>query len=236
MTPSYPVMLDLDGRSVLVVGAGPVAARKIRGVIEAGATVTVVAPEISAEVRRLAATHDLVLHERSYDPGDVAAPDVRLVITATGVPHVDAAVFADAEVAGVWINSADDPEHCSFTLPAVARRDGITVAVATAGASPALSTWLRDLLAGALPDEVERLVPLLVEVRGDIRDRGVGTEHLDWPSLIDELVTLLRDGRHAEASERASAFAAAAGSAVTGATSVEGATDASGPSSATMVS
>ena len=140
----YPVSLDVAGRPCLVVGGGPVAARKARALVECGAAVTVVAPGLSREMEAL----EPLLHaveRRPYRSGDVSA--FRLVVTATGVPEVDGAVYAEAEAAGIWVNSADDPAHCSFILPAVHRDGAVTVSVSTGGLSPALASWLRDRIA-----------------------------------------------------------------------------------------
>src|ERR1017187_4666835 len=142
MTAYYPVSLNLTGRACLVVGAGPVAARKARGLLAAGSLVTVIAPEVGDAMAALSA---LTIVRRAYAPGDAAA--YRLVVTATGHPEVDTAVFSDAEAAGVWVNSADDPDNCSFILPSVHRDGPVTLAVSTAGSSPALSAWLRDPVA-----------------------------------------------------------------------------------------
>src|SRR5262245_14060460 len=100
----YPVFLRLDQVAVLVVGAGPVAARKVAGLAAAGAAVRVVAPDISSGLDRTLVDE---IHERPYEPGDLDG--VRLVVTATGRPDIDAAVAADATAAGIWVNAADQP-------------------------------------------------------------------------------------------------------------------------------
>ncbi|HEX9993329.1 MAG TPA: bifunctional precorrin-2 dehydrogenase/sirohydrochlorin ferrochelatase [Acidimicrobiales bacterium] len=187
MTPAlYPVGLVVDGRPCLVVGGGPVAARKAAGLVACGAVVTVVAPAVVPAVEALG----VAVERRAYRRGEAAG--YRLVVTATGDPEVDQAVFDDAEAAGVWANSADDPGRCSFTLPAVARRGPVTVAVATDGTAPALAAWLRDRLAAALPADVEALAAALAAARAELR-AAVGTsEGLDWPALIDRLAGVAR--------------------------------------------
>ncbi|MGH8919120.1 MAG: precorrin-2 dehydrogenase/sirohydrochlorin ferrochelatase family protein, partial [Actinomycetes bacterium] len=130
----YPVSLVVASRPCLVVGGGMVAARKVEGLVRSGAAVTVVAPQVAPSIEQLAATSGVVIERRAYRAGEAAG--YRLVITATGLPEVDAAVAADAGAGGVWVNSADDPEHCTFLLPAVHRDGPVTVAVSTGGASP----------------------------------------------------------------------------------------------------
>ena len=163
----YPVNLNVAARRCLVVGGGRVAARKAAGLAACGAEVHVIAPEISDELRSLAG---VTVEERAYASGDVAG--YRLVITATDDPVVNAEVYADGETAGVWVNSADDPEHCSFTLPAVVRRGPLTVAVSTSGRSPALASWLRTRLADEIGPEYEVLLALLSTARERVRATG----------------------------------------------------------------
>ena len=139
---AYPVTLDLHGVAVLVVGAGPVAARKVAGLAAAGAQVRVVAPDVSAEMSaEAAAGHVSALERRPFRAGDLDG--VRLVITATGC-DVDHDVAAAATAAGIWVNAADRPDDCSFILPAVARNGSLSIAVSTDGTSPALAQRLRD--------------------------------------------------------------------------------------------
>ena len=101
------------------------------------------------------------VERRRYRRGDAAT--FRLVITATGRPDVDGAVYADAEAAGVWVNSADDRAHSSFILPAVHRDGAVTVAVSTGGLSPALASWLRTRLAAECGENLGTLAQLLGE-------------------------------------------------------------------------
>ena len=135
------VCLDLEGRSALVVGGGSVALGKARGLLDCGARVTVVAPQVQAALLEL----DLEVVRRAYRSEDLE--DRFLVVSATGVVSVDRRVFDDAEVRGLLCNVADGPELCSFILPAVHRQGPITVAVSTGGASPALARRLRDDIA-----------------------------------------------------------------------------------------
>ena len=144
-SPFYPVSLEVSGRPCLVVGGGTVAARKARTLLECGAVVAVIAPALSEEMEALASLLRTV-ERREYAVGD--ASDFRLVVTATGVPEVDGTVYADAEAAGVWVNSADDPEHSSFILPAVHRDGAVTVAVSTGGLSPALGLMAANAVGG----------------------------------------------------------------------------------------
>jgi siroheme synthase-like protein len=125
------------------------------------------------------------------------------VVAATGSPEVDGAVFADGEAAGVWVNSADDLEHCSFTLPSVLRRGALVVAVSTSGRSPALSSWLRARLEDDVGPEYATLLELLAAERDAIRAAGRSTEALDWRSALDSgMLDMIRAGELNKARER----------------------------------
>jgi siroheme synthase-like protein len=130
--------VDLEGRSVLVVGGGRVALEKTKGLVECGARVTVVAPEIEDELAAL----PVRLVRRPFAPGDVDGHV--LVFAATDRRAVNRRVSAAAAATYTLCNVADDPELCSFILPAITRRDPIVVGVSTGGASPALAQRIRD--------------------------------------------------------------------------------------------
>ena len=140
----FPINLNLAGRPVLVVGGGRIALRKVQQLLLADADVTVLSPSIVDELRAL----PVAKIEREYRIGDVSG--YRLVITATGVRGVDQQIYDDCEIRNIWVNSADDPERCAFTLPATMRRGELMVTVSTAGASPALASFLRSRLESAI--------------------------------------------------------------------------------------
>ncbi|MGH9047432.1 MAG: precorrin-2 dehydrogenase/sirohydrochlorin ferrochelatase family protein [Acidimicrobiales bacterium] len=196
--PPYPVVLRIEGRACLVVGGGPVAARKVSDLYECGGEVTVVAPDIDPSIVTLAAAAEregrlLRVVRRPYRNGE--ASRYRLVITATGLPEVDRRAAADAESAGIWVNSADDADHCTFFLPSVHRQGAVTISVSTGGASPALAAWLRRRIGGLLGPHLGTLAALLEEGRSSVRGAGRPTSAVDWAALLDgELPHLVRDG------------------------------------------
>jgi precorrin-2 dehydrogenase/sirohydrochlorin ferrochelatase len=183
---AYPVALDLHDVLVLVVGAGPVAARKAAGLAAAGAIVRVVAPEISAAmVEELDAGRVQTLAQRPFQPGDLDG--VRLVVSATGT-DADHDVAMAASAAGLWVNAADRPDDCSFILPAVARNGAVTIAVSTDGTSPALAQRLRDEAGAVLTDDVAALADRLAGERAAIKELGGSTEQHDWGAEIDAVL------------------------------------------------
>ena len=148
--------LDLEGRSALVVGGGRVAREKVEGLLECGARVTVVAPEIDPALDRTG----VELVRRDYRTTDL---DGRfLVVAATSTEDVNRRVFREAEARGLLCNVVDVPDLCSFILPAVHRQGPIAVAVSTGGASPALAQRLRD-------DVAEVVGPRHAALAGELR-------------------------------------------------------------------
>jgi uroporphyrin-III C-methyltransferase/precorrin-2 dehydrogenase/sirohydrochlorin ferrochelatase len=143
----YPTALRLLGRAVLVVGGGPVAARRAKGLLDAGARVTVVAPVASAALQDLADAGLLTWEQRTYRPSDVDG--VWFVQTATGDSAVDAQVSADAESQRVWCVNASDHEASAAWTPAVAEVDDVKIAV-NAGGDPRRAMAVRDAVATAL--------------------------------------------------------------------------------------
>ena len=195
-----PVNLLVRGRRVVVVGAGRVAARKIEPLLDLGAEVRVIAPAVGAEVRAWADQGRCSLAEREFAPGDLDG--AWLALTATDDPAVNAAVHRAGEAARVWVNSADDPANCSFTMMSVVRRSDLVVAVGTGGRSPALAAHLRRLLNEELGPEYEVLLDLLSEAREAWRASGRSSESADWQRAFDSgIVDLVRAGRVAEAKE-----------------------------------
>jgi siroheme synthase-like protein len=151
--------LDLRGRDCLVVGGGRVATEKVQGLLECGAEVTVVAPRLDDGLRAL----DVHVLERRFARSDVVGRF--LVIAATSDRSVNAAVSAAAGERSTPCNVADDPELCSFILPALVRRDPIVVGVSTGGASPALAQRIRDDVADLLDPRHAELARRLQDLR-----------------------------------------------------------------------
>jgi siroheme synthase-like protein len=155
----YMACLDLEGRPVLVVGGGAVAREKVAGLLECGARVTVVAPEIDPELDPTG----VELVRRDYRTSDLESRI--LVVAATSTEEVNRRIFRDAEARGLLCNVVDVPDLCSFILPAVHRVDPIAVAISTGGASPALAQRLRDEIAAVVRPEHATLARRLRDLR-----------------------------------------------------------------------
>jgi precorrin-2 dehydrogenase/sirohydrochlorin ferrochelatase len=195
-----PVNLLVRGRRVVVVGAGRIAARKIAPLLELGARVEVIAPAAGSEVRGWADEGRLTLQLRPFAAADLDG--AALAFTATNDPAVNAAVFAAGEAAGIFVNSADDPANCSFTLMSVIRRADLVVTVGTGGRSPALAAHLRRQLEAEIGPEYATLLDVLSEAREALRSSGRSSEEANWEAAFDGgVVELVRAGRVDEAKE-----------------------------------
>lgn len=196
----YPVNLLVVGRRCVVVGAGRIAARKIAALLAAGADVHVIAPDLGEEVRAWREEGRLSADEKRFEPSDLDG--AWLVTTTTDDRAVNRAVFEAGEARRVWVNSADDPEHCSFTLTSVVRRGDLVITIGTGGRSPALAAHLRRRLDADLGPEYETALDLLSQAREEIRAGGASSEDADWQRAFDSgMLDLIRNGRVAEAKE-----------------------------------
>src|SRR5437763_2576787 len=195
MTAFYPVFLDLRGRRAVVIGGGAVAEQKVRGLIAAGAHVTLVSPETLPALSDLARRGAIEIRRRSYRPGDLAG--AWLAIAATDDRSVNEAVWAEAERVGVPLNAVDDLEHCSFIAPAIHREGDITVAVSTGGKSPALAVRLRQRIARLVGRAEARLCALLGELRPELAGRipDARARTALWYEIVDsDVIDFVRRG------------------------------------------
>ncbi len=178
----YPVVLDLGGRPVLVVGGGAVAERKVEGLRAACASITVVSPRVSARLAKMADQGDIRVRRRAYRRSDLRG--VAIVFAATDDRNVNAAVAADARRRRIWVNAADDPDHCDFILPSVLRRGSLLVSVTTGGRSPALARIVREELERLLGSDYALLTDLAGDVRRELRTRGEQATAEAWTTAL----------------------------------------------------
>ena len=178
MAERYPLLLDLQGRACLVVGGGPVAARKSGALLRAGARLRVVAPDGVGEIAERAAAGELTWQRREFFETDLEGQE--LAFAATSSATVNQRVATAARQRRVWVNVADDPAGSDFHVPATLHRGPLTVAVASAGASPALAAWTRDRIATGLPAELA----ILAELAGALRN-ATGSDAEPFRALFE---------------------------------------------------
>jgi len=149
----FPAFLKLAGRRCLVVGAGRVAGEKIEGLLRAEATVSVVAPSATRQVRTWARAGRIVWKDRRFRPSDLVG--IFLTVVATSSPHLQREIYKQARRRGILCNVVDDPEHCDFYYGATVRRGSLQIAISTGGLSPALAQRIRKQLEQEFGSEYE---------------------------------------------------------------------------------
>jgi len=156
----FPVFLKLAGRRVVVVGGGPMAAAKLRALVDAGARVTVIAPEVVPEIA--AAAGDLEIVRRPFEPSDL---DDTFYVVAAAPPEVNRQVSREASSRGLFVNAVDDMENASAYAGAIVQRAGVTIALSTDGEAPALAGLIREALEELLPDDLDQWMSCAKDAR-----------------------------------------------------------------------
>lgn len=182
----FPVNLDIAGRKCTVVGGGRVAARKVGTLLECGGKVLVISPELADELQELHQDERIEWLPRQYRQGDLSGSF--LVIAATDDELVQKDVFVEAENNGQLINVADVPQRCNFILPAIVKRDDLTISISTAGKSPALARKLRHHLEEMIGPEYGTLAEIMGALRDEVLKQGRPHEEnkIIFASLLHE--------------------------------------------------
>ena len=185
-TALFPMMVKLDGRKCVVVGAGMIAAAKIKGLLRSGARVTVISPKADKKIRAKADAGELLWRRRTFSPRDLAG--AFMAIAATDSPAINAAVFRACRARHILCNSVDDPAHCDFFYPAVVRREPLLIAISTSGCSPALAARLRRELARQFGPEWSAFVKQVAKRRQEILKTPPSAER---KKLLKQITMLL---------------------------------------------
>ncbi|MBI2088993.1 MAG: bifunctional precorrin-2 dehydrogenase/sirohydrochlorin ferrochelatase [Deltaproteobacteria bacterium] len=194
----YPIFAEMTGRPCIIIGGGSVAERKAEGLLRVKANVTVVSPSLTELLASLVKQGKIRHIAREYCKGDLAG--FGLVFVATDDPGVNAAVYQEGRERGVWVNAADDPAHCDFILPSTLRRGDLVVAVATGGASPALSRAIREELEAYFTEDYGTLAEIVGEVRRELTGRSTSPDAEAWRRALNgDLRRLIQEGKQEEA-------------------------------------
>jgi precorrin-2 dehydrogenase/sirohydrochlorin ferrochelatase len=162
----FPIFLKLESRACLVVGAGVVAEGKIAGLLAERASLKVVAPQATAQIRQWASAGAIDWEQRTFESRDLEG--MFLVIVATSSHEVNTQVFTEAHAKGILCNAVDDPPNCDFYYPAVVRRGDLQIAISTGGQSPALAQRIRQELEKQFGAEYESWVATLGKQREEL--------------------------------------------------------------------
>lgn len=203
MRTGYPAILILDGKLGVVVGGGALGERKVRTLLDAGARVRVISPDVTDGVGALAADGKIELERRDYRRGDLAGAAV--AIASTDSREVNATIFSEAGSLGIPVNVVDDPSLSTFIAPSIVRRGDLLIAISTGGANPALAVRLRERLEAEFGEEYARYLQLIREVKDSISLPSSQAERARaWYRVVDsDVIDLVRDGKMDEARTRA---------------------------------
>lgn len=170
----YPVFLDISGKPVVVVGGGKVAQQKVEGLIEAGANVTVVSPELNERMTQLRDEGRFMHIKRKYEPGDLEGHTLAFAATDDGADNH--AVWEEGRRRNIWVNAVDDIPNCDFIMPGIVRRGDLILAISTSGTSPAMARKVREDLEAFLSDEDAELLDLAAQVRRELREKNIAVQ------------------------------------------------------------
>jgi len=191
----YPIFLNIHQKKCIVVGGGEVARRKVGALLERGAIVQVIAPTLCSKLSSLAESKTISVLLRNYEPGDLK--DALIVIAATTETETNKKVAMEAKRRGILVNVVDDREQSGFIVPSCLRRGDLTIAIATAGRSPALARKIRARLEKEFGKEYADLANLIGEVRSDLKKRRVKVNASIWQDALDldQLIEMMRAGQ-----------------------------------------
>ena len=187
------MFVKLDGRDVLVVGAGKVGEPKIRGLIPTGARIRVVAREASQAVREWAQNGEIILEERGFVPADL--DNIFLVVVATSSRDLNQQVYHEAQSRHILCNVVDVPEQCDFYYPAVVQRGDLQIAISTSGQSPSLAQKIRQQLERQFGPGYAHWVAALGETRRKVLASSLNPERkrdlLQWLASAEAFEALI---------------------------------------------
>ena len=181
----FPVFLDAEHLSVLIVGAGEVGARKLELILKTSAKVTIVSPWVSDTVKLLVAEHSLTLHERKFEDADIFSHN--MIFVATDNPHVNQHIHDHATANNILVNVVDNTPLCKFITPSIVDRSPIIIAISSGGVAPVLLRYLRQKLESVVPNKVERLGRFSEKFRSAVKSRlaTVTQRRYFWESVFD---------------------------------------------------
>ena len=198
----YPVFLSINAKRCVVVGGGRIAQRRVKSLLECGAMVKIISPELSENLELMAGKKKCIeVVKREFCYGDLEG--AFLAIAASSEPEVNRRVVEEARWRGVLVDSSTDPTEGNFILPSVVRSGGLAIAISTSGGSPALARMIREELEQSLGPEHAALIKLVSEVRAEFSRTGKRLPFEVWRHCVDqELLGLIRKGEIDAARER----------------------------------
>jgi uroporphyrin-III C-methyltransferase / precorrin-2 dehydrogenase / sirohydrochlorin ferrochelatase len=198
-----PLFHKLDKQKCLLIGGGSVATRKARLLLEANASLTVIAPALSEELSQLATAKEINHIKRVFAAHDTLG--FSLVICATNDEKTNSQVSAEAQLNNIPVNVVDQPQLCSFIFPAIVDRSPMTIAISSGGAAPVLSRLMRAKLETLLPHTLGQLASLAAECRQTVKDHfsNIKQRRIFWETIFNgPIADLSYQGKHDEAKKK----------------------------------
>ena len=159
----FPMFMDMSELRVLVVGGGFIATEKLEKLVDFTQEITVIALRIEPQAQALIAKHRLTVHQRAYETGDIEGFDI--VIVATDTVDLHQAIYEESRGSRILVNSVDNTEYCDFIFPSYLKRDDLTIAFSTGGASPAFAKQIRRHFENVIPDSVGEFLKKMKALR-----------------------------------------------------------------------
>ena len=195
----YPIFLNIQGKKCTVIGGGKVAVRKVRMLLNHGPKLTVISPKPDPEMVRLSQERLIRLLRRDYRRGDLQGS--ALAIAATDAEEINHRAVREAKRNGILVNVVDDPGSSDFIIPSFFKRGDLTVAVSTAGKSPAFAKKIRRKLERSLGREYASLLSLVSEARSVVKEKGHAIDGEVWQKALDldSLIGFIKKGQRKQA-------------------------------------
>ena len=187
----YPVFLRLENKPCLVIGGGRTAESKAVGLLESGARVTIISPDLTGPLARLVSGEELEYRKRPFEKGDTRG--YFLIIAATNKRDINRIIYEEASRLGILVNSVDDPESCSFYAPALLSRGSLRIAVSTEGKLPMLAGRIKRFLASLIPEDTGDRLEELGALRRRIIAEAEGDREKKKKEMAERLIPLIDD-------------------------------------------
>ena len=178
----FPMFMDMQNLKVLVVGGGAIATEKLEKLVDFTKEITVIASEVSAEANSLVKEHCLTLYQRAYSTGDIEGFDI--VIVATDTVDLHKAIYEESRGSRILVNSVDNTEYCDFIFPSYVKKDDLTIAFSTGGASPAFAKHIRRHFEKIIPDSVGEFLQKMKALRSTMPKGKERMKYFD--ALVEE--------------------------------------------------
>jgi len=194
----FPVFIDIRGKRCVVIGGGKVALRKTKALLECGAEITLVSPALNPELNKLIKKRRIEHISRKYEPEDLK--DAFIIMAATDSAETNLKIALEARNQRIFVNIANNLDQSDFIIPSSFRRGDLTIAVSTAGRSPALTKKIRTRLEKIFGEEYVSLLSLVKEVRSELKQKGISISAEVWQEALDLdlLINLIQSGKQKE--------------------------------------